>query len=121
MRDLPDPNSFTDPVISERHFQRLVIELAKRNGWLVFHPLTSQKRGAWSTYQSGHKGFPDLVLCHPDRHTLFVELKTQKGKVSKEQQRWADALYQAGSVYRLWRPLDWPAIKQHLANPDQPS
>ena len=105
-----------DPVINERAFQRQVIALAKRHGWLVFHPLTSQKRGAWSTFQLGHKGFPDLVLAHPASGVIFAELKSQKGKVSADQEHWRAVLEEAGAKYRLWRPRDWPTLKAELAH-----
>ncbi len=39
-------------------------------------------------------GFPDLFLCIAKNgyHGLFIELKTQKGKVSPLQQTWLDRL-----------------------------
>ena len=48
-------------------------------------------------------GFPDLVIAGP-RGVLFRELKTQRGKVTPEQQRWLDALTAAGQNAAVWRP-----------------
>ena len=59
--------------INERQFQAAIIELAKWNGWKVFHPLPAQNaRGAWRTAQAGDIGFPDLVLVHPERGVIFA-------------------------------------------------
>ena len=48
-------------------------------------------------------GFPDLVCVGP-RGVLFRELKTQRGKVSAEQQEWLDALAAAGQNAGVWHP-----------------
>ena len=69
----------TNPIfkVNERQFQAAVIELAKWQGWKVFHPLPAQNdRGQWRTATQGDIGFPDLVLVHPERGVIFAELKT---------------------------------------------
>jgi len=89
----------TNPVfkINERQFQAAIIELAKWNGWKVFHPLPAQNaRGGWRTAQAGDIGFPDLVLVHPERGVIFAELKT------------------AGAEAYVWRPRDIDYIKDRL-------
>src|SRR6185437_6320236 len=48
-------------------------------------------------------GYPDLTIVGP-RGVLFRELKTQRGKISAEQQRWLDALTAAGQNAAVWRP-----------------
>lgn len=82
---------------SEREFQREVIKRAGLFGWLVYH--TRNSRGS-------NPGFPDLVLVHRGkRKVIFAELKTEKGKLSKEQQEWIDALMlSSGDVVEVWRP-----------------
>jgi len=87
-----------------------VLELAKFHGWMVTHFRPAFTERGWRTPLSGHKGFPDLVLARRG-DVLIVELKTEKGKVTKEQQRWADAI---GTQYRLWRPSDLDALKEEL-------
>ena len=99
---------------SEAVFQGKVIALAKQHDWLVFHPLTAQKKGVWSTFQSGHKGYPDLTLARAEEGVLFAELKTETGKVSADQLRWRFELEQAGAEYHLWRPSDWDLIVGRL-------
>jgi hypothetical protein len=44
------------------------------------------------------KGFPDLQICEPNEkyHGLFIEVKTDKGVVSKEQKEWIKQLNKRG-------------------------
>ncbi len=70
------------PPIPEAGFQRTVIDAALANGWLVFHDNDSRKN---------RKGFPDLVLVRPPV-VLFLELKTEEGDPTDEQQEWIDKL-----------------------------
>ena len=107
----------SDPVfkISERHFQAAIVELAKWNGWKVFHPLPAQNaRGQYRTAQIGDVGFPDLVLVHAERGVIFAELKTAIGKLSDAQNDWLMALYAAGAEAYVWRPRDIDYIKNRL-------
>ncbi len=89
--------------ISEEAFQDLIVDLARRFGWLVYHP-----------YDSRHStpGYPDLTLvrCVGSRVLVMAELKTEKGRLSREQGEWATALLAAGVRYFLWRPSDWGEI-----------
>lgn len=87
-----------------------VMELGKFHGWTVTHFRPSWTEHGWRTALSGHKGFPDLVLAR-NGVVLIAELKTEKGRVTKEQQRWATAI---GEQYRLWRPSDLDQIKEEL-------
>lgn len=87
--------------MSEAQFTSTVIELAKFRGWLVCHFRPARTVRGWRTPVEGDKGFPDLCLARKHR-TIFAELKVGRGKLSLEQQAWADAL---GDVY-LWRPED---------------
>jgi len=107
----------TNPIfkINERQFQAAIIELAKWQGWKVFHPLPAQNgRGQWRTAQAGDIGFPDLVLAHPKRGVIFAELKTAIGKLSDTQQNWLATLKQAGAEVYVWRPADIEQIKAVL-------
>ena len=44
------------------------------------------------------KGFPDLEICVAKNgfHGLYLEFKSSKGKLSKEQQEWVQRLTEAG-------------------------
>lgn len=91
--------------ITEKELQQAVLDMAKATGWLVYHSYDSRMDEA---------GFPDLVLIKPPR-VLFVELKAQKGKLSREQVEFGFALNRCCEVeYNLWRPGDWQEIEAEL-------
>jgi hypothetical protein len=105
---------YVERATSERDFQNIVRGYATLCGWHhSYHTLRSA---------GSDPGFPDLVLVR-DEVLLFVELKTQKGKIRKEQESWGQALVQVeGAVpwnvkYRLWRPSDWDQIVETLSRP----
>jgi hypothetical protein len=83
---------------------QVVVDAAKMHGWLVYH-----------THDSRHSepGFPDLVLV--GARVIYVELKTQTGKMSDAQIRWRDALADAGAEWYLWRPGDSHEVFNVLA------
>jgi len=92
--------------LSEKHFQQAVLDFAAYNGWkLRYHTLTSI---------GSQPGFPDLVLVRAPR-LIFAELKTEKGRLTIEQSRWLEALWDCGQEAFCWRPSDWPAIERVLA------
>ncbi len=102
--------------ISEAEFQKAVISLAKLHGWKVMHTQPAQIRpGKWITPTTGHQGFPDLVMTHPFRGTIFVELKTDKGIVSNTQWEWINTLELSGEEVHVWRPKDLEKISTRLA------
>jgi hypothetical protein len=104
----------TDP--SEAEFQKTVITLAKLHRWKVMHTQPAQVRaGRWITPNTGDQGFPDLVMVHPVRGTIFVELKATKGVVSNMQWEWINALEDAGQEVHVWRPKDLDKISARLA------
>lgn len=87
------------PKLTEKLFMGRVTQAAKACGWMVYH-----------THNSFHsaKGFPDLCLVHAKRKlSYFIELKTETGKVTAEQQEWIDALLAAGHNAAVVRPKDW--------------
>jgi hypothetical protein len=104
----------TDP--SEAEFQKAVITLAKLHRWKVMHTQPAQIRpGRWITPNTGDQGFPDLVMSHATRGTIFVELKAPKGVVSDAQWDWINTLEDAGQEVHVWRPKDLEKISQRLA------
>lgn len=90
-------------MISEKDFQKKVIQTATQLGWKVYFTLDSRRSPA---------GYPDLTLVR-DR-VIFAELKTQKGRIKKEQKIWGQALLDAGANYFLWRPNDVEDIIKEL-------
>jgi hypothetical protein len=93
------------PKLTEKQFQRQVIQLAAHCGWEPYHTYDSRR---------SQPGFPDLVLAHPKRGLLFVELKTDTGRLTKDQDRWRLVLLRAGADVRVWRPRDWDEIQATL-------
>jgi hypothetical protein len=59
------------------------------------------------------KGFPDLVIVGTNG-VIFVELKSQRGRIKAEQQEWVDDINTAGGEAHIWRPLDWPIAEARL-------
>jgi VRR-NUC domain len=113
-------------MITERVFQRGVVELAKAHGWKCahFHDSRRQVRKRDGSYETiGDKdaaGFPDLVLVREGR-LIFAELKREKGRLSTRQSEWLHLLGMVEGASQLavlvcvWRPRDWGRIEAILA------
>jgi hypothetical protein len=94
--------------VTEDHFLRRLRTLAKGLGFLTYHTHDSRR---------SEPGFPDLILAKtgargkPGR-LLMVELKTNTGKLSKDQQTWLSILAHTvpGIEVYAWRPRDWAQI-----------
>jgi hypothetical protein len=80
--------------VSERDWQQAVVDCARWNSWLCYHTHDSRRSTA---------GFPDLCLVR-GAELLFVELKSEKGRISPAQRAWLDALEAAGAEVWVWRP-----------------
>lgn len=84
--------------MTEAALQQMVIDLARWAGFMHFHA-TDMRRS--------RPGFPDLVLVHTTSGRLiFVELKSEKGRVRPEQDVWLQHLGRLHEAY-LWRPVHW--------------
>ncbi len=103
--------------MTEAAFQLQVLQLARLCGWRVAHFRPARTAKGWRTAVSGDgKGFPDLVLVR--ERVLFLELKTDSGRLTAEQAAWQAALQAAGQLALVWRPADWPAIEAILTRED---
>ena len=92
--------------MTEAELLTSVRQVARLGGWLIYHTNDSRR---------SDKGFPDLVLVHPmSGRTVYVELKSAKGRIRPEQQQWIDALYRGGHEVYVWRPADWPVLVQRV-------
>lgn len=91
-------------LMTESELQGTIIRMAQERGWLV-HSASQGSRagGAVKGTQRNRtgNGFPDLVLAR-DTEYLFLELKTQDGKVGEDQVKWMLAL----PKYEVIRPSD---------------
>src|SRR5687768_17404949 len=98
-----------DRQVSEKQFQQQIVAFARLNGWRVYHPYDSRRSAA---------GWPDLALarlCPSQRgvttELLFLECKTERGRLTEAQRDWLFVLNAApGVVARVVRPSDWPEI-----------
>jgi hypothetical protein len=94
------------PQLPEKELQAQVLGLAWLLGWRCYHTHDSRRSAP---------GFPDLVLVRPPR-CLFVELKSEQGRLRTEQAAWLEALAgcsRAPEAY-LWRPADFEDIQAVL-------
>jgi hypothetical protein len=90
--------------VTESDFQSNVVELAHLQGWWSFHPHDSRRSAP---------GWPDLVLLRPPE-ALFVEVKTDRGRLSPVQVDVLDTLRECALEVHVWRPRDWPSIELRL-------
>lgn len=104
--------------MNEIEFERKIVDLAHTFGWRVaaFRPART-KHDEWVTpVKYDGKGWPDLVLVHPEHGVLFREIKSDRGTLTPEQRVWCAALGQAGANVAIWTPRDWDRIQQVLSN-----
>ena len=82
-----------------------VRKLSKLFAFFLYHTYDSRRSGS---------GFLDLVLVKPPR-VIFAELKSERGRMTPEQQRLFDLLSQCPGVeVYLWRPRDLEEIAKTL-------
>lgn len=79
--------------MTEDQLQAAVVDLCDRLGLLWWHDTDSRRNQA---------GLLDLIVVGST--VLYVELKTDKGRIRPEQQIWLDALNAAGQTAVVWRP-----------------
>ena len=101
----------------EKDFQKAVMQLANFRGWRIHHTRTVQVGKNHFTPVVGDRGFVDLVMVHPAYGCIFVELKTDRGRVSQHQVDWLDLLEKTGMEVHVWRPQNWDEITVRLASP----
>jgi len=80
--------------ITEKQFEAQVKEVAKLFRWKYYHPFLSK----WS-----ESGYPDITLVRGNR-LIIVELKSEKGKLTKAQAQWLWALRKTPAEIYIWRP-----------------
>lgn len=82
--------------MTEAQFQATVIAMCKLLGVASYHPFFSRRSSA---------GWPDLALCG-NHGFILRELKTEKGRLTRDQQEWGSRLKNAGVSWDIWRPAD---------------
>lgn len=82
--------------MTEQQLQAAVIDMCKLYGIAWYHPYFSRR---------SVPGWPDLAICGT-RRFITRELKSERGKVTEEQERWGWMLRHAGVSWDVWRPGD---------------
>ena len=91
--------------MTEAELQAAIVDVAELAGWLVFHDHDSRRNPA---------GLPDLICVKPPR-VVFIELKSDTGRVRPEQRTWLDALAECDTLASaLVRPDDLPTVIEYL-------
>ena len=105
MMDAKEYREKSQAMISEKEFQAQVIKMARLLAWRVYHTFDSRR---------SESGFPDLCMARWGR-LIFAELKSEKGRLTPAQDRWADVLKRvSGAEVYEWRPHDWDSITEIL-------
>jgi Holliday junction resolvase len=88
----------------ESDIQRGIVQALLYAGWVVMHIPNQSTRGRqrWAGLMSGA---PDLVAVKRGR-VVFLEVKTEKGKVSEKQSEVLDLLRLHGMDIRVVRGID---------------
>ncbi len=98
--------------------EKLVLDYARWKGWRVLQVrrVYDGKARRWLTpFGADGKGFPDFLFVRPGR-MVYAEVKTGKGKLTKEQRQWRDDIVGAGGEwYRLLPMAHWELGEEILA------
>ena len=118
------------PRMSEAQWQDAVAEFAIVHGWRVAHFRPARTgSGGWATpVRYNGVGFPDLVMAHAVHQVVvFVEVKSDSGRLSTDQAAWADTLEsveeaangpaEAAVRYFVWRPNNRDGVFAFLKDP----
>ena len=96
-----------DNAMSEADWQTQIVNAARQAGWLTWHAYDSRR---------SYPGFPDLIMVRGPM-LIALELKTEAGKVTVQQQEWIDALQKVRIVSAdIARPHHWPDIERALTS-----
>ncbi len=110
--------------ISESDWQRTLLALLKLYGYRVceFRKARCKKDGQdvyRTPFGADGVGFVDLVAVRPgirqtEPRIIFIELKSETGKLSPEQEAWKVAIVAADGEYYLARPSDYDRLVESL-------
>jgi hypothetical protein len=102
---------------TESEFSSWVIDVAHLHGWRVAHFRPALTQRGWRTpVQADGRGFPDLILLHPDGAGVAAEVKREAAPAPTiDQKAWLEAFGAAGFAAVVWRPRDRPTILATLS------
>lgn len=91
---------------SEKDFQREVVTWLKQHGWVVFSTWNSRRSPA---------GEPDIRACRTrDKRAVWIELKSETGRLLQEQKTAIWALREAGQEVYVFKPSQWEELERAL-------
>ena len=90
--------------ISDKELQSTVLDILRWEGWMTYHTFDSRR---------SNPGFPDVVAVKASR-ILFIEFKSEKGKIREEQIEWLDALSITHVDVHLVRPSTQDAFLEEV-------
>lgn len=95
--------------MTEDELLTCVLDAARALGWRTAHFRPAKTERGWRTAVQGDgKGFADLVCVNPRMgEVIYVECKSERGKLTPEQEQWRQALTDVGQRFYVWRPSCW--------------
>jgi hypothetical protein len=94
--------------MKELNLQKLIMLDASKQGWLVYHfnPGGALRPDGFYFNSGVPEGWPDLIVI-TSKNTYYLELKTPKGRLSKEQKKFQQLLPNSYVVRSLeqWREV----------------
>lgn len=90
--------------LTEKDWDRQLRQLTDTLGWARYHTLRSKGSTA---------GYPDLTLVR--ERVVWIELKTERGKLTAPQKDWLRRLHTAGCEAYVARPSDLETLAVVLA------
>ena len=94
-----------DRYVTEKDFQRAIMDFATLCGWFVYHTFDSRDSAA---------GFPDCIFVRQSR-VVALEVKRESGKPTAAQLEWIAALDAVpGITARVVKPSNWSEIERLL-------
>ena len=87
----------------ESTYQRKLKKHFEGNGWLVIKIIRATVNG-----------YPDLMLLHPLRPTIFIEVKDEGGVLSQVQQYRIKELQEKGFIAMLTKPSNYDETIQQV-------
>lgn len=87
----------------ESTYQRKLKKHFEGNGWLVIKIIRATVNG-----------YPDLMLLHPLRPTIFIEVKDERGVLSKVQEYRIKELQGKGFIAMVTKPSEYNETIQQV-------
>ncbi len=89
----------------ESTYQRKLKRYFEREGWLVIKVIRATVNG-----------YPDLMLLHPFRPTIFIEVKDERGVLSKVQEYRIKELKEKGFIAMITKPSEYKQTIKDVAS-----